>query len=327
MRLRLTTGLIGLLVAVFAVFGLNSAQAQETGGTGFRVSPARYNLDTDPGTIITRPIEVTNLTDKEQRAIPVVNDFIASQQENGNPVLLVDSDGASNPRSIQPFVLPMNEFSLIPGQSRTVNVSLDIPADASPGAYYGVVRFVAETPSENDDANVTLTASVGAVFLVNVTGDTVQLLTLEEVGVAKSSGGDIGGLFSNPPEVAVIRIANQGNTFEAPYGTVTVKNWKGDTVYQYELNSLDPRGNVLPDSVRRFESPLENISSIGRYSLESFISYGDGGKIIEARSTFWVIPWAQLLVGVSLLALVVFFGTRGLKAYNARVVSKARKNY
>jgi len=207
-----------------------------------------------------------------------------------------------------------------------VNVTFGIPVDVSPGAYYGVVRFVADSPSENDNANVSLTASVGTVFLLNIRDDTVQLLTLEEFGAAGQPGADIGSFFSSPPEVLVTRIANQGNTFEAPFGTVTVKDWRGNEVLSYELNSTDPRGNVLPESTRRFETRLENVGSFGRYTAESFISYGEGGKIIEAKTTFWVIPWAQILVVISVLAVVVFLAIRGIKSYNEKLIAKSRKN-
>ncbi len=327
MRQKVFAALIFVTMSLLLVFGVQNIMAQDTGGTGFRLSPAKYELDIDPGESVVRTIEVTNLTNGAQKAIPVVNDFTASDLEDGSPRLLTDSQDESNPRSIRPFVLPLNEFSLEPGESENVDVVFSIPEDASPGAYYGTVRFVAESAIQGEEGNISLNASVGTVFLINVTGDTVSLLTVEEIGPISEAGGDIGRLFSSAPNRLAVRISNQGNTFEAPFGKVAVKDWRGNVVDEYELNSKDPRGNVLPDSIRKFEQEIEGVGSFGRYTVEAFISYGEGGNVIEASSTFWVVPWLQLFIGALAIAGLAFLGTRGIKAYNAKVISKSKGKY
>jgi hypothetical protein len=198
-----------------------------------------------------------------------------------------------------------------------------VSAEAAPGAYYGVVRFISGAGDEADGGNVLLNASVGTIFLVSVPGDTVELLSLVEISAADQDS-NLKSVFSTAPKSLAIRLKNEGNTYIAPFGKVTVTDWTGNVVQSYELNDVSPRGNVLPDSIRRFDDELSNIGSFGRYKVEANISYGDGGNIITARTTFWVIPWVTLGIIALALVVVLFATTRGVKAYNNMIVKRSR---
>jgi hypothetical protein len=316
-------------VAGFLIFGVVKAQTgDQIGGSGFRVSPTRVDLSIERGESSSAVVSVQNVTSTTQTARLVVDDFGPSGDESGTPKILIGNDAVENyAYSIKPFVQPVDDFKLAPGQEVNIPVTLDIPDSASPGSYYGLIRFVG---SDNNDLNnldqsaVALSASVGVVFLIQVPGDTVDLLEMEQIGAADANG-NIKTFFGSPPANIAVRIANKGNTFQAPFGKVSVEDWSGKTIFEYELNDITPRGNVLPDSIRKFVKPTENIGSFGRYTINANISYGDGGNVISAKATFWVIPWLTILLGAIALAALVFLATRGIKAYNARIVSRAKK--
>lgn len=325
-------------MAVLAVFVLVTAvtsvgvyaqedpgDVQERGAAGFRISPTRDDLVIERGSSETRELTVRNVTTSTQTAVPVVDDFGPADDESGSPKLLIgDLERDDNPFSIKPFVSVLETVSLEPGEEATLPVTYTVPDDAAPGSYYGVIRFLAETETGefDGDAAVTLNASVGMVVLIDVPGETLDLVELEEATALKD--GEASSLFSSAPDSFIFRLANRGNTFQAPFGKVTVENWSGDVVYEYEINDTQPRGNILPDSIRRFEQELENIGSFGRFTVEANISYGDGGNIITSTTTFWVIPWTQILIGAVVLVVVIVGGTKGIKAYNKRVVSNSR---
>lgn len=305
---------------------LENSEQGVNGGSGFRVSPTRDDFTAERGTVVTRTVEIRNVTENEQTARAVIDDFSASANESGAPNLLIGDDAQENyPYSIKPFVLSIEDVLLQPGQKEDVLVTFSIPEDTAPGSYFGLLRFVTLNELDEDlvqDIGIALNASVGVVFLIQVPGDTVDLLSLEEISVVKD--GSSGSLFSSAPDTVAIRLNNTGNTFQAPFGRVLVKNWSGDIVYEYELNDSDPRGNVLPDSIRRFENEIEGIGSFGRYTVESNISYGDGGNIITGTVTFWVVPWNTIGLAILAILIVGFAGTRGLKAYNKRVIESSK---
>ena len=334
---KLLLGVVAFSAFVFmplfgvAVFAQEEDGATETtdlldrGAAGFRISPAREQLELAPGQSETRTITIRNVTNNVQTARAVVDDFAAADDESGSPRLLIDSDAVENYEySIKPFVRQLETLTLEPGQERELDITYTIPDSTAPGSYFGVVRFVTESEEEEieGEAGVTLDASVGLVVLIDVPGDTVDLLNLVDANIAKD--GEFGSLFSSAPDSYVVRIRNDGNTFQAPFGSVKVTDWSGNIIHEYEINGTDPRGNVLPNSIRRFEDPLLNIGSFGRYTVEANISYGDGGNIISVSNTFWVIPWTQILIGTVVLAVVVFGATKGLKAYNKNVVDNSK---
>lgn len=312
-------------VLAFAQEGDDSDEIQARGAAGFRISPTREILEIERGDSSTRDIVVRNVTGTTQTARAVVDDFGSSSDESGTPNLLIGEQAVENyAYSIKPFIAPLETLTLEPGEEREIPVTYSIPEDTPPGSYFGVVRFVSDSETEEIEgqAGVTLNAAVGLVVLIDVPGETVDLLNLVEASVLKD--GSSGSLFSSAPDTYAIRLQNEGNTFQAPFGRVAVTDWSGNVVHEYELNSAEPRGNVLPDSIRRFENSLENIGSFGRYTVEGNISYGDGGNIITVNTVFWVIPWTQILI-ISVAVIAIAFGaTRGLKAYNKRVIEQSK---
>jgi len=335
MYIKKTIGvLLGVLVTaslLLAYISGTSAQ-EEISGTGFRVSPTRHDLTIEPGETEVATIEVTNITNATQRAIPIINDFIPSNDESGSPQIIIDDSAneSNNPNSIKPLLAGvLDDFVLEAEASEKVLVTFTVPEDYPAGAYYGVVRFIAETgQGTSEEGNVSLAASVGTIILITVPGSTVEKLSLVEIAAGNLGEGGLsksGRFFSSSPDVISIRLQNDGNTFIAPFGTINITDWSGNIVQSIELNNETPRGNILPNTIRKFDNALDNVGSFGRYSVTAHIAYGDGGSsIITAETTFWVIPWFTLLLILVAVILVVFAATRGIKKYNQMIIDRQR---
>lgn len=331
MKIRFMLCLLSVLVFAGSFAGHVTAQdntsSEERGGSGFRISPARDEMSIDPGKTIIRTILIRNVTSKESTARAVIDDFGPADDESGTPQLLIGEKAIDNYQySIKPFVAQIPDLTLGPGEEKEVEAVFTVPESTAPGSYFGVVRFVTlnEIGEFTGQAGVGLNASVGTIFLVDVPGETYDLVSLEQSGVTKD--GKFGRLFSSAPDTYVVRLKNEGNTFQAPFGTVKVKDWRGNVVQEFEFNGTDPRGNVLPSSIRRFDSELKDIGSVGRYKIESSISYGGGGNIINASVTFWVLPWKQIGLGLILLIALVVGGIKGIKSYNRRIISSSKES-
>ncbi len=301
------------LLAILPTLGQDQAQPV---GNGLLLSPVRFQFDLAPGQSETFELTVRNTSGGPISAIGLTNDFVADG-ESGNPKL-VASDQQETAYSIRNWVNGLDPVSLEPGEEKDVRLTITAPDDANPGAHFGVVRYQVVNNNASGDA-VALSASVGALIFVEIPGDIVEFATLEELAVAKD--GKNGSFFSAAPDSVRIRLNNGGNTFVAPFGRVSVKDTFGNEVFAYEINNIDPRGNVLPDSIREFEDSLQGISSVGRYTVEASISYGQGGNIISASTSFWVMPWSVILVSVTVIVIVVLLLTKGRSAYNRRLIS------
>jgi hypothetical protein len=316
-------------LATIALIIAPQASAQQAGGSGsgLRISPVRTELTIKPGEAKSITITVQNVTSETKEFQAIINDFVAGDNEYGQPALILDADKYAPSHSLKRYIQEVPDVTIPAGQSKEVKVTVNIPRDASGGGYYGAVRFA---PAGQGGANnITLSASVGSLILVKVPGTVEENLTITSFDVRKGEKGVSGSAFftTNKDLYATVRFTNQGNVHEQPFGKVTVKKG-GKTLQTIEINNLDPKSNVLPDSTRRFAVKLDKVGSWGKYTVEGNFGYGTGGKLLSASSSFYVVPMALIVLGLVLLALLllaIFWLPRAIKRYNANVVRKARR--
>jgi hypothetical protein len=317
-----------LIASMFLTIGLMPsamviAQNNEI-GSGLSISPTRTDLVVNAGTAGDLSISVKNVTGGNIVAKAFVNDF-ESDNVTGEPRLITDSNVKSS-SSIKDFIVGLEDLELGVDETKEAKMQIDIPANAAPGAYYGVIRYQAvpvdEQGNASDGGQVALTASVGSIVLVEVPGNITQKIEIKTV--AAYLNDKKGSFFTKQPSQVGVEIGNLGNGFARPFGKVVVKDMFGGEVHSYEMNNTNPRGVVLPESTRVFKDPLEGVSKPGRYSINVDISYGNGGEVYSVVSTFWYIPTWLILVSVGLLLAIVGFGYFLFRKYKTRS-TKARR--
>lgn len=279
------------------------AGQQTVSGNGFRVSPVTSDYTIEPGKTEVLTITLENPTDSPTTAVPIVNDFVPGDNEDGEVRPLLDLDAEPPRNSFRTLVEELPEIELGPREKREINVAISVPSDANAGGYYGVVRF--EPKGLNDRGNVTLAASVGSIALVQVPGDLTERIDLEQLSAAQ---GDSLRSFLTGGDVSVlVRLKNSGDIHVQPFGKVQIKNMFGDVVETYELNDNNPRAYVLPDTIRRFQDDLEKENWFGRYTIEANIGHSqDSGDVLSAQSAFWYVPAWALVVMFAALAAIAF---------------------
>lgn len=322
--------LLAAAVVTTTVAGASLASAQSTGtnANGIKVSPVRTDLTINPGETKTVTVTVQNITTVDSTFHAIINDFVAGNNENGQPALILDEKEFAPSHSLKRFISPVTDVPIPANSSKDIKVKITVPGNAAAGGYYGAIRFVpAGSPDPNK--NVSLAASVGSLMLVKVPGDVKENLTLESFDVRTSEQAESGSSFfaSNKNLYAVARFKNVGNVHEQPFGKVQLK--KGDKVLQVvEINNADPRGNVLPDSTRRFSAKLDKVGLWGKYTVEGNFGYGANGQLLSGKSTFYVVPLAFIIgviVVIALIVAAVLWLPKAIKRYNQNVVRKASR--
>ncbi len=299
--------LVMLLVVTCSVAGLTtyiSAQSDDDNtGSGLSISPTRTELSIERGQADIIKMSVRNVTNGDIVAKVFINDF-ESDGETGEPRLLPESEMSRAP-SIRPFLVGVTDLDLKNGERQNFDIPVQIPEDAAPGAYYGIIRYAA-IPVNNralESGEVSLTASVGTIVMIEVPGEIRQQVQAKDVLFYRK---DVAGtIFSAKPEQIGIRIGNQGNGFIKPFGSVTLVNPLGKQVHEYELNDTDPRSNILPSSTRVFKNPVQGVSVPGRYVATASVSFGNGGDILTIRGVFWYLPWWFVLAVIIFIVLIV----------------------
>lgn len=317
----------GLSLSLFTLLNLvlpAVSSAQQAGsGQAIEIAPPVITLSANPGDVVKTQISLRDISTVNLVVNNEINDFTAAG-EDGTPKIYLEADETS-PFSLKGWINPIPAVTLTPRQIKSVNVSINVPKNASPGGHYGVIRFTASAPSLNGNG-VALSTSLGSLVLINVSGNVKESLAVEEMSINKN--GKKGTFFESAPLNFVQRIKNTGNTHLQPTGQVEIKDMFGKKVAAVNVNS--PPRNVLPSSIRKFEEPLDktvigNKRLFGRYTATMKLTYGNDKKELTAKMSFWVIPYKLVAIVIGSI-IVLFFGLRfALKRYNQRIINRSRR--
>ncbi|HEY4963119.1 MAG TPA: hypothetical protein VIH90_00295 [Candidatus Saccharimonadales bacterium] len=326
---KLTRSLVSILVIASTLLAVvPSGSSAALGGNGLRVSPVRSDITIKSGTSLVQNIIVTNVQTAPAQLQAIINDFSASSDESGNPAILVNGNQYAPTNSLKRFVEPIPGIINVPaGQSVTVPVTINVPANAAGGGYYGLVRFSPANSASSPTKNLSLAGSVGSLILLTVPGNIVNKLSITSFD-ARVNDMPKTLYFSSKGIDSVIRFQNEGNIQEQPFGKIILKNHSGKELYSTEVNNTSPRSNVLPNSIRKFTIPLQHVGTFGIYTIEGNFGYGPNGQLLSASTTFYVVPVYAIVAFILLVLLIIFlvFGLpRIIKAYNQRVIAKATR--
>lgn len=317
--------LIGLTFGLFNLANIASAQtAANNGGQALEIAPPVLILTANPGQTIKTQISLRDISTSSLVVGSQVNDFVANG-EDGTPKIILD-ETEPNPYSLKNWVGFLPDLTLKSKEIKNLPVTITVPANASPGGYYGVVRFTA-TPPDLKGTGVSLSASLGALILLRVNGEVKENLTIESFSV--NQDGKSGSLFESTPLQFVERLKNSGNIHEQPSGQITINDMFNKKVAVLNINLS--ANNILPQSIRKFDQPLDstvigNRMLFGKYTANMRITYGAKGQVLTKSFTFWIIPYR--LIGVIIVSLIILFTGLYLvmKRYNRFIISKAQKS-
>lgn len=317
---------VAMLAAVLLderVFAVTPSSTNNNLNT-LKISPVRSDLVIAPGKSGTVTVKVSNLTKVPMTIQSIENDFIAGD-EKGTPALILDASKYAPTHSLKRFMVPIANVTIPAETVREIKLTINVPANAKPGGYYGAVRF---SPVVGDgSASVNLSASAASLILLNVPGEAIEKLNLTDFSIMQ--GSKIDTVFQSANDIRVsYRFANAGSIQEGPFGKITVK--QGDkVVYSYDFNTDTPREMVLPDSARRWDVPLKNIGSFGNYTVTATFTYGKNNETLDVTKSFWVIPWSVIIgaiVGLIAIVGLVVGIWMFLKSYKRRILhSQSRR--
>ena len=313
--------LMALSIVVSNFIPAHAATNPAEAGQALEIAPPVINLRGNPGESVKGTINLRDVSPTSLVVTNQINDFTA-QGEEGMPKLLLE-EGENSPYSMKAWFRPIGKITLKPKEIQKLPFTIDIPKDAAPGGYYSVVRFSGTAPGI-DSTGVSLSASVGALIFMRVNGDAHEKLSIASFdAVTKQNKPQT--VLEGTPIIFAVRIKNEGNVHEQPAGQIMITDMFGKTVAGLNVN-LPPR-NILPGTIRRFETHLDK-TVIGKKMLfgmyHATVSIKDAkGQIITDKLTFWVIPWKLMIIGTFAVILGFIMLRRMIRGYNQAIIRKA----
>lgn len=337
------------VIAVFAVMAsllvgqLNYVGAQSN---ALAISPRKdYNLKA--GESVDDTLTVTNRNNEEPLNLKLTVVDFQADNETGSPQLM-RSLTERTAWSLKEFIDMPQQVTVNPGETVRIPITVRVPDGTGAGSYYSAIEYAAT--GANSDQQVNISASGVSLVFVKVPGQTKQQLDLVQFGAFDPDQSGVNGSFKGlwfgeRPKVLAYRLENKGNVAEQPSGSIVIKNFSGETVY--EIENANPKSQLaLRGQVRRFDACInpENLTQTlesgtdvnsvicgdtekftpGRYTAEMTILYGENGnqtQEITARATFWYLPWwfvALCLVGLAIVVGVVLYAWRRIQNIRGR---------
>lgn len=309
--------------SVISLLSIPAFAAPAGPGQALEIAPPVLSLKADPGETIKTTISLRDVSTSPLVVRNQINDFVA-RGEDGTPKILLDDSSETSPYSLKSWVQPLPQFTLKPKEVNKLALTIHVPKTAAPGGYYAVIRFTASPPGL-DGSGVSLSASLGTLVLLRVNGDAKEAMSVAQFSATKN--GESNWLFESPPITFVSRIKNDGSTHEQPVGQIAIKDMFGNAVANVNVNLN--QSNVLPASIRRFESPLDssvigNRILFGRYTADLKMTYGSKGQTLTASTSFWVIPYRMIAFSLVLLVILFVVLRIALRRYNERLIERTR---
>jgi hypothetical protein len=256
-----------------------------------------FSLRAKPGQTIQTTVRVKNSSNVPQTYKSLVEDFVIG--DDGKEPVPVGEDTPSQWSLAKWITITPPVNTLQPNQSATINVLIEVPADALPGGRYAMIMH---EPAINQGlgggAAAGISQRVGTLLYFMVEGDVNEEAYIRDVKV--------NNFFENGPIPFSFTLENRSDIHIRPQIQVEMTNMFGQNAGSVELDTL----NIFPYTQRDFSDQWEKKWGFGRYEANIVASYGTQGKIVKAVFSFWIIP-VKLILGIlisiiSILGAIIF---------------------
>lgn len=319
-----------LFTTICVIFGMFLAQ----GTLALTISPPKFELDGNPGSIIKQVVKLFNETEEARVFYPSLQGFVA-RGEAGEPGLVAESEyGLSKWIEIAP-----GPISLAPKERKEIGFVVEVPENAEPGGHYAAILFSTQPPEKMQGATpIAIAGKLGSLVLLKVGGAVIESGKLIEFNTKDGKS-----FFTHLPVDFYVRFENLGNVHLKPQGEIKITGLLDITSTPATIAVNNAGGNALPKSIRRYDvswtkpgvqgstlNVIEELKAqwkgfaIGKFTAHLNLYYGTEGKQMTDLESFWVFPWLLILV-IAIGLAVVFFGLKvGIRKYNAWIIRRSR---
>lgn len=313
---RLLATTFGLLMAAVFLITPVAAQISQPGvnGTFLEITPVRYDVTVDKGQSKTYDVSITNRHIAPITVKPSFENIVSTNDDGGTAAAT-----GPVPWNLSQYVSYNNaQFTLAPRETRKVPVTVTIPENASPGGYYGWLRF---TPTQRTDLPpVAIQGDISALFLVRVPGPAQEGGSIQDFQLNRDDGAKTNWLFFGTDGYFLTRVHNNGNVHFSTAPHVVAQNQFGKTV----LDSTAQAQNVFPDGERKFESNWDKVST-GYYTAKVTTVIPGQGDTAREISFLVITPRVAIAAAIVFVLLTIVIIRWWRKRRKQRPRSRAKK--
>lgn len=327
----------GFAVLIAVAYLMPTQSASAASSAALSITPKK-NYTIEAGKSVKDKLIVRNLDDKIplQLSLRVV-DFTFTD-DGGTPKLMLAKDAPQTTWSLKPFLTVPQAVTIAPNSTKSLDMSVAIPAGHGAGSYYSAIVYSA---GSSDGGNVGLSASGVTLVFTSIPGKVNENLKLQNFGAYHGAVGDkkpgYSFITTDKPQMMAYTLKNSGNVTEAPVGSITLKDMFGHTTTIDDVNPNKSLGligqtrtftaciklkygevKVGEGSVKSTECTEPSLWP-GRYTAKLDIFYGQNGnntQEIVQNATFWYLPWWSILLITVVLLIIAYIVWRIVRVVN-----------
>lgn len=334
-----------LAVVVAVSYALPAQPVSAQSSAALSIVPKK-NYTIEPGKTIKDKLTIRNLDGKKTLQLTLrVVDFTFTD-DGGTPKLFLAQDAPQTTWSLKPFLTVPKNVTVAPNDSKTIDMSVAVPAGHGAGSFYSAIIYSSGAP---DGGNVGLSASGVTLAFAQVPGKVSEDLKLEKFGAYKQATGDkkghYSGFMTEEPQTMAYTLKNNGNVTEAPAGNIIVKGMFGK---EYVIDNVNPNESLALIGQSRTYTACIKLKSAdvdfqgsktktksctsaglwpGYYTASLDLFYGQNGnktQEIVSTASFWYMPWWFIILLVVLLAIIIFVVWRAVTIVRRKLYGPQR---
>ncbi|MFH1170823.1 MAG: hypothetical protein V1704_04665 [Candidatus Vogelbacteria bacterium] len=276
-----------ILILALLIGSVQLTKGAEKPNELITVAPSKLEITADPGETIDREFTIANYSDQSLN--------LTLQFENFSDILAEDLPPIF---SLGPYLsAPKRDFTLDLHDQIIVPIKITLPADISPGGFYGTPVFSITSATGATTSTRVVTRLAPLIFL-RVKGEMVEAGSLLDFNLLGRRWR-----FSSTPPTFYLTYQNTGNIYLNPYGAIELKN----KISGIKTNiSIDP-WFVLPGATRIREISAPNSPAggllTGWYQARLALNRGFGDQVDTRIINFVVV--SPLVFGVIIFILTI----------------------
>jgi|GEM_PF-221632 len=279
---------------------------QNNSKINFSVAPEKFDLELEPGQVFNDKIRFYSQSDFSL-AIKNETTFFSATGERGEMTFNQEPEDVSFDAR-QWFRFEKEQFVLQPGQAEEVKFSINVPVNAETSGYYLVSFFQADPVSIRKESPTTITAKIGALFILNIVGETGNFPSLDKqfeiIELNAPAFTESGPISIN------FRVQNNDPVHVKPSGKLIIYDFFKRIKAEIEIEEQ----TILPRKIRFFETATKSDKFwdrffIGPYRVELILStktwrekIGHDRQVVQSFK-FFALPWKIILIFLAILLI------------------------
>ena len=233
-----------LSVVVAATYAMPALPVSAQSSSALSIAPKK-NYVIEQGKSVRDKLTIRNMDTAHPLNLTMrVVDFTFTD-DGGTPKLFLDPKAEPTTWSLKPYMKVPTEVSIPKGESKTLDMSVAIPAGHGAGSYYSAIIYSTGSGTPGGGGNVGLSASGVTLVFTQIPGKVNEDLKLKSVGAYTTAipGRSAGYTYFNTEEPLNVAytLQNNGNVTEAPAGSITLKGWFGSPI---TIDNVNPNGSL-----------------------------------------------------------------------------------